>query len=88
MDNEKEHEMENSPENPFVGSPQGGLFLALDHYQSIHYHAMRVAVHGAFVRALPDHLSVADLKACAQRFGSDASLRHPPPVCRSHWRRF
>jgi hypothetical protein len=80
MQNEKKRAMESSPENPFAVPHQEAACFALEHYQSLHYHALRTAAQGAFVRTLPDHLNVTSLKADAEMFGPDVYLRHPDEI--------
>ena len=80
MQNEKTWGTESSPENPFAVPHQQEVFLALEHYQFIHYHALRTAARGAFLHALPASLNMTDLKADADVFGPDVYLRHPDEI--------
>lgn len=80
MQNEKTWGTESSHENPFAVPHQQEVFLALEHYQSIHYHALRTAARGAFLHALPASLNMTDLKADADLFGPDVYLRHPDEI--------
>jgi hypothetical protein len=61
-------------------SDQHSTLLDEEHCLLIHSTALRAAVQGKHVHALPEHLSIVDLKQREQFMGTDGYLWHPDEI--------